>query len=280
MSSKDSPITGIILNIQRYSLHDGSGIRTLVFFKGCPLRCPWCSNPESQSFKPEIARLPKKCIHCKECCMDVDECPSGAMTLFGKEMTVPELMQELLKDQVFYTTTGGGVTLSGGEVLCQSEFAYELLKHLKALGINTAIETSGQAKTSNLLKLVPYLDLILFDLKILDKKKAKEILHADIDLIKTNLETLVNLGKKVIPRIPVVPGYTNTKENIDAIIKLVKELSLEELHLLPLHHYGSYKYEVLNMDYKAKNIEPPSEDEMESLKEIFEKHGIKIKIGG
>ena len=198
----------LILNIQRYSLHDGAGIRTIVFFKGCPLKCPWCSNPESISFKPQKVKMESKCIHCKHCSFDVDECPTGAITQFGKYMTVEEVLTEVQKDMVFYRTSKGGVTLSGGEVLSQSAFAKELLKQLKSLGINTAIETSGQGNTQSLIEIAAYLDLILFDLKIMNEKKSKQLLGADITLIKSNIKTLVEMHKKVIPRVPLIPGYT------------------------------------------------------------------------
>lgn len=148
----------LISNIQRYSLHDGDGIRTIVFFKGCPLKCPWCSNPESISFETQTVKMESKCIHCKDCNFDVYECPSGAITQFGTYMTVDEILLEVQKDMIFFRTSKGGVTLSGGEVLAQSAFAKQLLKELKSLGINTAIETSGQGNTHSLIKLAPYLD--------------------------------------------------------------------------------------------------------------------------
>ncbi|HEY8804119.1 MAG TPA: radical SAM protein, partial [Clostridium sp.] len=214
----------LILNIQRYSLHDGSGIRTIVFFKGCPLKCPWCCNPEAISFEPQKVKIDSKCIHCEHCDFDVDECPTGAITEFGKYMSVEEIVRVVQKDMVFYRTSSGGVTLSGGEVLSQSIFAKELLMQLKNLGINTAIETSGQGNTQSLVELADYLDLILFDLKIMDEKKSKLLLGADINLIKNNLKTLVSMHKTVIPRVPLIPGYTLDAENIKEIIIFVKSL--------------------------------------------------------
>ncbi|MBU3160354.1 [formate-C-acetyltransferase]-activating enzyme [Clostridium frigoris] len=270
----------LIFNIQRYSLHDGSGIRTIVFFKGCPLKCPWCCNPESTRFDIQKVRISNKCIHCNHCAFDVDECPTGAITEFGKYMTVEEIMCEVQKDMIFYRTSTGGVTLSGGEVLSQSVFAKELLKKLKNLGINTAIETSGQGNTKDLINLAPYLDLILFDLKIMDEKKSKLLLGADIDLIKLNIETLVKMHKKVIPRVPLIPGFTLNDENIKAIIIFVKSLNLTEIHILPFHQYGSNKYKLLDREYKLINMSVPSNEDIEKIRNEMLNNGLKVVIGG
>jgi pyruvate formate lyase activating enzyme len=267
---------GLIFNIQRYSLHDGEGIRTLVFFKGCPLHCPWCCNPESQSFEIEKAKIGNICIHCKRCSYDVDECPSGAIVEFGKYMTVEEVMTEVQKDMVFYSTSGGGVTLSGGEASSQPQFALELLKNLKKLGINTAMETCGQAAKDKLLTLAQHLDLILFDLKIMDKDSARALLGADMESIKENLRALTLNSSKVIPRVPLIPGYTMGEENISEIIRLVKELGLKEIHLLPFHQYGSKKYEYIGKEYGLKDIKPPTEQEIESVKCKMESAGLHV----
>ena len=270
----------LILNIQRYSLHDGTGIRTIVFFKGCPLKCPWCSNPESINFEPQKVKMESKCIHCKHCSFDVDECPTGAITEFGNYMTVEEVMTEVQKDIIFYRTSGGGVTLSGGEVLSQSSFAKELLMQLKSLGINTAIETSGQGTTQTLIELSAYVDTILFDLKIMNEEKSKLLLGADINLIKNNIKTLVKLNKKVIPRVPLIPGYTTDEENINDIINLVKSLNLTVIHLLPFHQYGSNKYKLLNLDYKLKDEAILSSEVVEKTADKMRNNGLDVIVGG
>ena len=271
---------GLVLNIQRYSLHDGRGIRTIVFLKGCPLRCPWCSNPESLSFDIQKVRIGSKCINCKICSLDTSECPSGALTEFGRYMSVKEVIDEVMKDRVFYHTSDGGVTLSGGEVLSQASFSKELLKELKSLNIHTAIETSGHGKTETLIDLASYSDLILFDLKIMDKNKSKEILGADINLIKRNLQALVKARKQVIPRVPLIPGYTLDDENINEIIRFAKSLNLKEIHILPFHQYGSKKYQFLNKEYKLIDVPIPSDDSIKKVKNEMESVGLTVVIGG
>lgn len=271
---------GLVFNIQRYSLHDGPGIRTVVFLKGCPLHCPWCCNPESQSHEIEKAKINNLCIHCKKCSFDVSECPTGAIVEFGKFMTVEEVVFEIKKDMVFYNTSGGGATISGGEAGAQPQFTLELLKTLKKCGINTAIETCGQVSTNNLLEISKYLDLVLFDLKIMDKERAKKLLGADIELIKNNICILAEKGVKVVPRVPMIPGYTMDSQNIEKIIEFVKKLALKEVHILPFHQYGSNKYEYMEKKYELKGIKPPSEDNIEKIKLQMEEKGLKIIIGG
>jgi len=271
---------GLIFNIQRYSIHDGGGIRTLIFFKGCPLHCPWCCNPESQKSIVEESKIKERCIKCSKCSHNTDDCPSGAITVFGKYMSVDELVKEAEKDMLFYNTSGGGVTLSGGEVLSQAEFAAELLGKLKQLGINTAVETSGEGSTENLLKIAKYTDLILFDLKIMNMDKARDILGADIQLIKKNLRALIQNNYNVIPRIPLIPGYTMDEKNIRDITDFVLSLGINKIHILPFHQYGEKKYEYINKEYSMKNIKPPSEKEINDIKEKLELKGLKVNIGG
>lgn len=271
---------GLILNIQRYSIHDGGGIRTIVFFKGCPMHCPWCSNPESQSFHVEMGKIKNMCINCSKCTFDENECPSGAIVHFGDFITVKDVIKEVLKDEIFYRTSKGGVTLSGGEVLSQPLFALELLKELKKLNIHTAIETCGQGKMENLLNIAAYTDLILFDLKIMDSTKAKNFIGANLNSILNNFKAVVSKGYKVIPRVPIIPSYTMDKENITKIIEFLKELKVKEVHLLPFHQLGSGKYHTINKIYTMENVQVPTEEEINEIKRSFELAGFKIVIGG
>lgn len=271
---------GLIFNIQRYSIHDGGGIRTIVFFKGCPLRCPWCCNPESQGYELEIMKHKSQCIHCKTCTFSVDECPSGALAQQGRWMTIDEVLQEVLKDEVFYTTSGGGVTLSGGEVLAQGAFAAELLKRLKELGIHTTIETSGMGRWEVLDKISDFTDVVLFDQKIVDPEKSKKVLGVDAAVIQENLERLVRKGCRVIPRIPLIPTYTMDEANIAGIGALAKRNGLKEIHILPFHQFGSSKYQSLGREYSLKELPVPSEEEVDRVKCQLESYGLKVIIGG
>ena len=254
---------GLIFNIQRYSLNDGEGIRTIVFFKGCPLRCPWCSNPESQSFEIEYMKSNL----------------NGNIKKIGKWYTVEEVIKEVLKDEVFFNTSQGGVTLSGGEILSQGAFIEDLLKELKENAINTAIETCGYENINILKKILPYVDTVFFDLKITDNKKSKEIIKGDFETIKKNfIESTKN--NKVIPRVPYIPGYTDDIENINEILNIVKQCNLKEIHILPYHNYGMSKYEGLGKNYELKDVKIPQKDTMEKVKKYVENKGFKVIIGG
>lgn len=275
----------IIFNIQRYSLHDGGGIRTVIFFKGCPLTCPWCSNPESQSFETEIMRKQSLCIKCSsnscfDCTMSPHLCPTGALELVGREYTLREVIEEVKKDIVFYETTGGGVTLSGGEPLSQGPFAIKLLKELRRLGINTAIETTGIGSFNIISEMANYLDTILWDFKIMDSDKSKEILKADVSLMKDNFTKLMKMNKKVIPRLPLIPNYTMTRDNIEEIINFIDSFGIKEVHILPFHQYGSSKYRALGREYKLMDTKTSSKEEIDDIKNKIESRGIKAVIGG
>lgn len=269
-------MNGLIFDIHSFFMHNDGGIRTVVFFKGCPLHCPWCSNPEGQSFEFEWARVDSRCIHCSKCCYNAEECPSGAIADVGRYVTLEYIIKEIQKDTVFHNASGGGVTLTGGEVLSQWNFASKLLEKLKALGINTSIETSGQGEKNHLLALTKYSDLTIYDLKIMDKKKAVDILWADADVIRDNLRELVKCGRRVIPRISLVQGYTMDEENISSIVSLIKDLNLNEVYLLPFRHYGSNKYDYMGRVYALKNTKSPSDDDIYKIKNYIEKNGIKV----
>ncbi|MBY5035077.1 glycyl-radical enzyme activating protein [Streptococcus gallolyticus] len=255
---------GLVFNIQRYSVHDGGGIRTIIFLKGCPLACPWCANPESRlTVKPTFW------------------IKNGKKEQIGEWKSVSELVDVVMRDEIFYRTSGGGVTLSGGEVLMQATFASHLLKELYELGIHTAIETTGCFPLDRIKLLTPYLHQILFDLKIMNAQVAKNTLGIDVGLSKENFEFLLNQEHiDLIPRIPLIPGYTSSKENITAIANYLYPLGIEEVHLLPFHQYGSKKYEYLGWDYKMQDVPTLIQQEVEAIKRIFQDYGIATNVDG
>jgi pyruvate formate lyase activating enzyme len=254
---------GRIFNIQRFSIHDGPGIRTIVFFKGCPMRCAWCCNPESQRY--EIETLVE----------------NGKEKTVGRDVSVSDIMPEILSDITYYRRSGGGVTLSGGEVLCQADFARELLKECKNNGLHTAIESAASLPFSEIEKLLPYLDLYLMDIKHIDSKKHKDFTGKGNELILENAKKISESGVELIIRTPVIPSFNDTKEEILAISKFASSLKgVREHHLLPYHRLGSDKYAGLGRNYSLKEILPPSNEKMEYLKSIAESAGIKAQIGG
>lgn len=255
---------GLIFNIQRYSVHDGGGIRTLIFLKGCPLRCPWCSNPESRK-KVEPTTWIK----------------NGRTEKIGDWQSVDEILDEVLKDEIFYRTSGGGVTLSGGEVLLQSEFAGECLKELKKLGIHTAIETTGCFPVERLKEITPYVDQVLFDLKIMEQSEAKRIIGIDPERVRENFDYLLKQKQlQVIPRIPLIPGYTTGEANIQRMIEFLTVRQIKEVHLLPFHQFGSSKYDYLGWEYTMRNVEALSQKEISEIQKKFEAVKIAANIDG
>lgn len=269
-----------IFNIQRYSLNDGAGIRTVVFFKGCPHRCPWCANPESISPKIETVRRESKCLHCAPCLRDADECPSGAFERIGRDVTLDELEREVMKDDVFFRSSGGGVTLSGGEVLMQAPFATQLLKRLRRYGIHTAIETAGDAPLSRLLPLARQCDEVLFDLKIMDPEQARSVTAVNLPRVLENLTQLVAEGINVIPRVPLIPGYTLTNANMASVLAFLLPSGIRQLHLLPFHSYGEPKYRLLGQQWSMREVSPPTADEVAAMRRMAEDKGFHVTIGG
>ncbi|MBR2965393.1 MAG: glycyl-radical enzyme activating protein [Clostridia bacterium] len=259
-----------IFEIKRFAVHDGDGIRTTVFFKGCPLRCVWCHNPEGLLFATQTAFYEHKCIGCGECkradfC--VDDCRGGARVVYGKEMSVDELLPILLEDRDFYENSGGGVTLSGGECLMQADFCAELLKRLKESSIHTAVDTCGFAAKSELDKVLPYTDVFLFDLKAYDEDVHIRCTGVSNKRIIENLKYLDKLGKEVEIRIPFVPDYNDTQ--IEKIAELIAGLrNVSKIRLLAYHNYAGSKYEALGM----QNTLPtrlPTDEEMQNAKELI-----------
>ena len=256
-------IKGRIFNIQRFSIHDGPGIRTIVFFKGCFMRCAWCCNPESQN--REIETLIE----------------GGKEKTVGRDVYVSDIMPEILSDMPYYRRSGGGVTLSGGEVLCQADFARELLKECRENGLHTAIESAASSSFSEIEKILPYLDMYLMDIKHIDSQKHKEYTGVPNERILENARRVAESGVELIIRTPVIPGFNDTAEEIRAISHFAKTLpGVKEHHLLPYHRLGQDKYEGLGRKYSLKEIEPPSREKMQYLLSIAETSGLKCKIGG
>lgn len=305
MDAINYELKGIVFNMQRFSVHDGKGVRTIVFIKGCPLKCRWCSNPESQSISPVIMFQADKCIGCGQCvaackngaldksnphfvdrtkCRGCGECaavcPTGALVLKGKAMTVGEVIKELKKDATVYRRSGGGVTISGGEGLMQSEFTTELLKACQSQGWDTAIETTGFASAEVIDKVFPYVNTALMDIKSMDGKKHKEFCGADNAVILENAERISRITRLVV-RVPVIPGFNNTEEDIRSIARFAKTLhNVDTLHLLPYHNLGSNKYELLGRDYEMAGIPNMKPGELEGMKQIVENEGLTCVIGG
>ena len=253
---------GIIFEIKRFAVHDGDGIRTTVFFKGCPLRCVWCHNPEGLTATPQIAQYSHKCIGCGECKKEgftPERCLGEAVVLYGKQVTVEELLPILLEDKDFYKTSGGGVTLSGGECLMQADFCAILLKRLKENGIHTAVDTCGFVSKESLNKVIPYTDTFLYDLKAYDDEVHIKCTGQSNKIILENLLYLDSLGKNVEIRIPYVPEY-----NADQMEKIAVFLSglktITKIRILPYHNFAGSKYAALNMANTLPPILPTEED--------------------
>ena len=253
-----------IFNIQKFSIHDGPGIRTVVFFKGCPLQCLWCSNPESQNSTLLITPDKSKCVKF---------CPNKAFKIEGEYLTINEVMKEVLKDKVFYEESNGGVTLSGGEVLQQHKFSFDLLKLLKEEKIHTAIETTGYTSNKIFSNFIENVDLILFDIKHYDRQKHFEATHVYNDIIIENLKTAISKGNDVIIRIPIIPTINANLDDAKQFCKLFKTIGATKVNLLPFHQFGEKKYDLLNKEYTCKNIPALHEEDILEYQSIFIKNG-------
>lgn len=296
-------LKGRIFQMQRYSIQDGPGIRTTVFVKGCPLRCAWCSNPESQNPHPEIMARQQKCEGCGECvaactrdaidlvegaaridrvrcdlCMDcVEACPTGALELSGEEITIEEAVHECCQDELFYRNSDGGVTLSGGEPLYQSEFALHFMRACKEKGLSTALDTCGHAPWEVLEAVLAYTDLVLFDLKHVDPEMHRKGTGLPNDLVLANLERILDSGRaRVWIRIPLIPGYNDSEEHAKEVARLLSKGPVEKVSLLSYHEWGKPKYGFLGREYPFQG--EPVEDQ-ERLKGIIEADGLSVTIG-
>ncbi len=292
---------GRVFNLQRYSIHDGEGIRTVIFLKGCPLRCQWCCNPESQNKSSELFYIKKfcqrcggcievckqgalrlidhevtidreKCIQCFNC---VEACRNEAMQRVGEDYTPSEIIERVIRDYPMYEVSGGGVTLSGGEALSQPEFALEILRLAKENGIDTMIETCGACKTPTLLEVLEYCSKIYFDLKIINNEMHKRYIGTDNLLILNNARKVAD-NSKIVFRLPVIPGITGSIDNINDVIDFLKEINRDEIILVPYHELGVEKYSYLGRTYEQLDETSSIDAYIEGVEKIFMSQGIRI----
>ncbi len=287
---------GTIFNIQKFSLHDGPGIRTTVFLKGCPLKCTWCSNPESQFERVQILYDKSKCTNCNICinsclfsaissdhnidnekctgCLQcVKQCPNNALSHEGELKEISEIMQVVMQDIDFYIESDGGVTLSGGEVCSQPSFAIELIKACKKENLHVAIETTGFTTNEKFKAIIEDVDLLLFDMKHYDDNKHIEHTGVSNKLIIENMKYACAINKDIIARIPVIPGVNDQLYDAASFCTLLQEIGIKEVNLLPFHQFGSKKYELLNMKYAFENIKQLHPEDLYDYQKVFTDYG-------
>jgi pyruvate formate lyase activating enzyme len=263
---------GLIFDIKKYSLHDGPGIRTTVFLCGCPLKCWWCQNPEGQKLALDDVLKVRQ---------ESKASLTATKELIGREVSVDEVMSEIEKDRVFYEESNGGVTFSGGEPLMQADFLKGLLDACRNSRIDTALETCGQASWDVIEGVKDKIDLFLYDVKVIDAGEHQKYTGISNDVILSNLKKLDLEGKNIIIRFPIIPGITDTRENIEQVARFVGGLkAVREINLLPYNKLGKGKYEKLNRLNRLIDLEPPSDERMRQLSERFKLLGLKVKIGG
>jgi pyruvate formate lyase activating enzyme len=302
VSHSNGSAAGRIFDIQRFSLHDGPGLRTTVFLKGCPARCPWCHNPESQSPAPELIRSPERCVSCGSCaavcphelCPDsldparcagcslcADVCPTGARAITGRSMTVDEVLADVEADRVFYEGSLGGMTVSGGEPLSQVAFLRALLSAAKARGLSTAVETCGAGSRQALLSVAPLVDLFLYDLKTCDPERHRAHIGLPLAPILANLSALADVHPTIWIRIPIVPGFTDDEGDLARTAEIVASTrGVRRVHVLPYNPAGVAKFERLGRGCTVATVAPPTSERMETLAAIFRARGLDTHIGG
>lgn len=286
---------GKILNIQRFCIDDGPGIRSTVFLKGCPLHCLWCHNPESQMIEPQILYNKSKCIGCEKCaavceqgchlfekshifnrekCVGCGKCASVcetyALELYGKIMTVKEVFEEVKRDKIFYETSNGGVTISGGEPLFQPKFSAGILRECKNIGIHTAIETSGIASEDNLKLVIKYCDLVLFDIKITDENDCLKMVGSPFDVVLRTLSIINEQNIPFIIRAPIIPTVNDTEKHFFKIKEIKNSMkNCLGVQVMPYHKTGVYKYAQIGREYPLKNVSEPSAETVEKWRKFF-----------
>lgn len=291
---------GLIFNIQKFSIHDGPGIRTTIFLKGCPLRCKWCANPESQSANVQILWDQKKCVHCLQCvksCMHqaiscregeihIDEelcqgclncvstCLQSALSNEGETKEIEEIVRIALQDKDFYEESGGGITISGGEGMSQPDFLKELVKELKKHNLHLAIETTGYIPKETFHELAPLFDLLLFDVKHYDTNRHFEGTGVHNEQIINNLKWAFHQGLEILPRIPVIPSFNNSIQDAAGLASLLTEIGLKKVQLLPFHQFGERKYEMMHKEYAYKNVKALQKEDLTEYQNEFIKKGL------
>ena len=278
-------VEGTVFNIQKYSIHDGPGIRTTVFFKGCPLNCWWCHNPESKSSDIQYTYSEDRCIECGDCgCRECEGCyavcPGQAIEMLGRRCAVAEVVREVMQDLVFYEQSSGGVTISGGEPFVQIDFLDELLMTFKKKNIHTAVDTSGLTNWNNINRIIDNVDLFLYDIKHMNDEKHKLYTGVSNELILSNLKRISKMRKQVWIRIPIIPGINDDMENIIETIEFIKKYNFNQIYLLPYHNIMINKYKKLDMKFEIPEIVPPTRERMEEIGCIFKGYGLKVNIGG
>jgi pyruvate formate lyase activating enzyme len=298
-------IPGWVFDIQRYSLHDGPGLRTNVFFQGCPLGCAWCCNPESQAMEPQMACFENRCFACGDCLVACPQgalhlvdgrlrwdprvcdgcgrcgevCPSQAIQWLGRRMTAGEVLAEVLRDAAFYAE-GGGVTLTGGEPLAQLEFAYAILRLARREVVHTALETCGHVPWACFERVLPDLDLVLYDLKHMDSERHRRGTGVGNERILDNARRVARCGVAMLMRVPLIPGFNMDAENVRRTARFALELGVGEVHLLPYHRLGRPKYRALGLAYPGEAIPLPQDGETEAIADIFRARGLRVQVGG
>lgn len=303
-SSFKDDCSGLIANIQKFSIHDGPGIRTTVFMKGCSLRCQWCSNPETLNHNPQIMTFAIRCIRCENCInicpkqairladglvsIDWDKCdqcqkcaevcPSEAIETIGKSFSCEKLLKEIASDRLFYDESGGGVTFSGGEPLVQWGFVLKMLKLCNSKSIHTCLDTTGNVSWGILEKIIPHVDLFLYDLKHLDAEPHKAGTGVDNTLILKNLSKLARCTK-IWLRVPIIPEYNDSIDHIERIGRLAVNLGVEKVSLMPYHYWGAAKYDCLGITYRLTGLTPPTREALEKYKGILQRLGANVMVG-
>lgn len=306
-TTNDSRLTGIIHSIQRFSIHNGPGIRTTIFFKGCPLRCLWCANPDTQLKEPEVLVQQELCLsECSKCILQCPKgalyrcstgsimikselcsgcgicekvCPTGAIRIIGRKVEVREVLDQIIRDVTFYRMSGGGITLSGGEPLFQADFALAIVKSCRELGIHTVLDTSGISEWNNLKMIAENVNIVFLDIKLMDKKKHEIYTGLSAEVVQKNALRLSEAGIPIVVRVPIIPEINDDCDNIVRLGEFVRELkSMERIDLLPYHRLGTEKYVKLGRSYQLEHIPVPSSEQMYKIATLLRKFVENVKV--